>query len=585
MKTKYFVQTLLRCSIISIVAVLTGCGSGEGDEDDSVTSSDLKEPLTTVATTVPFSVYQWYLENKGQITDPDSPRLRGEPGVDLNLQYHKNNTTLGKGVTVAIVSKGLDIKHRNLKENIPDLNKLLHYNYSAQARDVTDPSPTYHDAYLGTALAGIIAAFNKGGGAGRINGIAQSAKLIGINVFNDDGSLAENAIIPQGNVPSALLYSVDPLLDFSSAVDISVNAWEPANIGSVDRHGYRQWVDQATKEGVTTGRNGKGVVYLFPAGDERYGPGKNIQYDTPGFGWSNFNASSVPQVMSICAVNAKGVSSQYSNYGSNLWVCGLSDNGDAENNDIKASPGMLTTLPFDHYTHTFGGTAAATATVAGVVAAILGKRPELNWRDIRLILARTARILPAMKDDPKAEWITTQGLNPYSAAHYQYSKKYGFGLVDAQTAIYYAMDHYKRSADDLLTTHPWWPATCIGAGKPVKKKDFKEHVIDISCQDKKEIEAVDFEIELEHPNFRTLSMTLETPQKTRIPLTKHYAYCGAQKKGQDCSTARFNHVFKTSVTAALGENPNGVWKVHLSKGQILSRGKAPTVKNIKLVIY
>src|SRR5262249_812149 len=43
------------------------------------------------------------------------------------------------------------------------------------------------------------------------------------------------------------------------------------------------------------------------------------------------------------------------------------------------------------YTSTFGGTSAASPEAAGVVALILQANPNLTWRDVKHILARTAR--------------------------------------------------------------------------------------------------------------------------------------------------------------------------------------------------
>jgi proprotein convertase subtilisin/kexin type 2 len=44
-----------------------------------------------------------------------------------------------------------------------------------------------------------------------------------------------------------------------------------------------------------------------------------------------------------------------------------------------------------NYTKMFGGTSASVPLVAGILALVLEHNPNLGWRDVRLILAETAR--------------------------------------------------------------------------------------------------------------------------------------------------------------------------------------------------
>ena len=62
--------------------------------------------------------------------------------------------------------------------------------------------------------------------------------------------------------------------------------------------------------------------------------------------------------------------------------------------------------------------------VSGVAALVLQANPNLTWRDVRAILAGTAR-----KNDPTdGGWSTNN-------AGYHINDNYGFGVVDASAAV------------------------------------------------------------------------------------------------------------------------------------------------------
>ncbi|RPH40436.1 MAG: serine protease, partial [Burkholderiales bacterium] len=70
------------------------------------------------------------------------------------------------------------------------------------------------------------------------------------------------------------------------------------------------------------------------------------------------------------------------------------------------------------------GTSASTPQVSGVVALMLSANPSLTWRDVRLILAKTAR-----RNDPgNAGWEQVGGGRAFS-------HDYGFGVADARAAV------------------------------------------------------------------------------------------------------------------------------------------------------
>ena len=86
-------------------------------------------------------------------------------------------------------------------------------------------------------------------------------------------------------------------------------------------------------------------------------------------------------VIAVCAVDDNGVSPSYGEPGANILVCGRSGNDRGYHHHDAAGRLSLDVL----------GTSASTPTVSGIVALMLKERPDLTWRDVRLILAKSAR--------------------------------------------------------------------------------------------------------------------------------------------------------------------------------------------------
>ena len=130
-------------------------------------------------------------------------------------------------------------------------------------------------------------------------------------------------------------------------------------------------------------------------------------------------------VTAVCAVNHADVRSSYSERGSNLWVCGPSSD------NARGMQGIATTDNGNRYRDDFGGTSAATPIVSGVAALVRGVNGTLTWRDVKLILAASAR----KNDADDSGW--EQGALKYGSntERYSFNHEYGFGMVDAGAAV------------------------------------------------------------------------------------------------------------------------------------------------------
>ncbi|GIQ91732.1 peptidase S8, subtilisin-related, partial [Kipferlia bialata] len=75
----------------------------------------------------------------------------------------------------------------------------------------------------------------------------------------------------------------------------------------------------------------------------------------------------------------------------------------------------------------FSGTSAATPIAAGVGALALAANTDLPGADLRHVLALSSTVL----DSTDSSWI-------FNGAGYLHSKYYGFGLMQASSAVTYA---------------------------------------------------------------------------------------------------------------------------------------------------
>ena len=121
-------------------------------------------------------------------------------------------------------------------------------------------------------------------------------------------------------------------------------------------------------------------------------------------------------VLGAVSVDRRGRRPSYGETGANILVCGSTSD--------DAGRAAITTLAPQGGTRTnFGGTSAAAPMVSGAAALVLAANLALSWRDVRLLLARTAR----RNDASSPDWVTSGPGLPHHP-------EYGFGTVDAQAA-------------------------------------------------------------------------------------------------------------------------------------------------------
>jgi len=330
----------------------------------------------------------------------------------------------GAGVTIAVVDDGMESKHEDLCGNISSVKS---YNY---LKNSTDPDHYYIDSGHGTSVAGIIAAqMNNNIG---LRGAAPSAKLTARN-------LLEMTTISSSAVADAMA------LD-SNSIHISNNSWgAPDKTGLYSEEYATSLWKSAIGNGITSGRGGLGTLFTWAAGNGAYGSNGNIVDNSNQDGQANYHG-----VMAICGIGKDGKKAFYSENGANLWVCahtmgndyvGISTTdrmGDKGGNNPTKSGNFVDRS----YRNDFNGTSSAAPLAAGVIALLLSKYPNLSWRDVREIIAESA-----IKNDPSDTDWTTNGAN------LQINHKYGFGAINANSAIVKAASWTPISSSKIYDTY------------------------------------------------------------------------------------------------------------------------------------
>ncbi|EIW66475.1 kexin [Tremella mesenterica] len=324
----------------------------------------------------------WYAQNELHLQDPMLHQQwhlinTQMPDIELNVTGLWGKGVTGNDVKVVIVDDGLDMESDDLKDN-------FYPEGSYDFNDHTDlPVPRLSDDQHGTRCAGEIAAVpNDVCGVG----VAYTSKIAGVRILSAPISDADEA--------AALNYAYQ-------LNEIYSCSWGPPDDGK-SMEAPEGIILKALVNGVQNGRNGKGSLFVFAAGN---GGGMDDQCNFDGYTNSIFS-------ITVGAVDRKGLHPYYSELCSAMMmVAPSSGSGDHIH---------TTDVGKDKCAHTHGGTSAAAPLAAGVLALTLSVRPDLSWRDFQHIAVRNSVFFNP--DDP--DWEKT-------AAGRMFSYKYAGRFVAA----------------------------------------------------------------------------------------------------------------------------------------------------------
>lgn len=484
-------------------------------------------------TTDPLYRYQWHLENTKQTSFSTSSGLLG---FDINHASLLSKDINGSGVLIAISDSGIEIDHEDLAANY---QTGISKNFQLAAPFDGDPVPDFDDDedMHGTAVTGIIAAVAKNSIGGR--GVAPSAKFGGFNILANGVTQDLTKILFQMTGPFDIFnysYGTEQKFYLPFASDAERTA-----------------IINAYKTGVTSGRSGKGAIYVKSAGNDYA-----IDFSEYEVVWEDFilgNATfsennNYPYTIITAAVNANGESSSYSSPGPNLWISAPggeygfdspaivttdfsgctkgSSKKESKINDFEK--GVNTLNKNCNYTSTMNGTSSAAPNISGVVALMLQANPNLKWRDVKHILASKAAMVDFSTDNIKHPLGTSYDLTGHvyqqgwkkNAANFWFHNYFGFGMVDAEASVEMAKTYnldLGEFKDTLNLNDGNWLYSSGNLNSAIPNNSATGTQNNILVKHNFIVEAVQIKVNVLHDYVSNLGIELTSPSGTKSIIT------------------------------------------------------------------
>ena len=525
----------------------------------------------------PLFAEQWYLRNTGQTGYADNGGVIGE---DLRMGDVLMDGPTGDGIRVAVVDRGLEICHPDLRGSV---EAGASYNFNAVESlgalqtpnafrlEPTDPFNFISTGGHGTSVAGIVAA-QADNGIG-LRGVAPDVLLRSYNLLNAVDSVT--AFVDS--------LGASDFLPNSSNVDIFNLSWGrgaylPVNADTI--------TEQVFAHGTRTLRSGLGAIYVKAGGN---GFRACLSLERPvndQIGCMSSNGSRInnlPYVIVVGAFSADGKRSSYSSVGPNLWVSApggefgtsepalvsVDQMGFKRGTPVRRGPLSGRESPLDNepavnpdgdYMALMNGTSAAAPNVTGAIALILEEQPDLTWRDVKYVVARTARRIDSGVEPVFGEFGESSRLLlpawTENAAGYAYHDWYGFGAMDIDAAVRFVSEYAPGSLGEFRQSG--WFEKNEPLAVPDNDGAGATQTLHVGgLPDDASIEAVILEIDVSHDFPNDLGIHLVSPHGTRSVLNQVFSETLALDGGDN----KVEFKWRILGNAFFGETPNGNWQI------------------------
>ncbi|MEC4985374.1 MAG: S8 family serine peptidase [Oscillatoria sp. PMC 1068.18] len=445
-----------------------------------------------------FYPEQWYLHHEGGYLLDINSHIDAEKAWEITRGV--------RSIVVAVTDDAFDINHPDFQGE----GKIVAPR-DFQGQDFL-PLPENDSESHGTACAGVAVAEENGQG---VVGVAPGCALMPLRTtgFLDDES-----------IESLFNWAVEKGASVISCSWGAAAVYFPLSL--------RQ--SAAIANAATKGRNGKGCVILFAAGNANR-PTNGTIYER---GWTkNVVAGPTqwlsgfavhPDVITVSASTSLSKKSAYSNWGTNISVCAPSNNAPPgtwfpETGYIYTAPeikgylpgrGIFTTdllgqLGYNagDFTRDFGGTSSATPVVAGVAALVLSVNPDLTAQEVKLILQQSAdKIVDQDIDSQLGLRLGTYDKNGHS-------QWFGYGKVNAFQAVQIAKQ--KNRPTQTVTRRI---RDRNNTSLAIPDNNLQGVTSTIRITEKALLRDIQVNVDIEHEFLGDITITLLTPSGEKILL-------------------------------------------------------------------
>ncbi len=528
--------------------------------------------------TDPLYSQQWHLKSTGQEAFSNSA---ASVGHDINIGTLHYQGITGQGIKIAVADSGLEINHPDLRDNVLSGRS---WNYIT---NTNNPTPTSTEGDHGTSVAGLIAAKAFNGIGGR--GVAPDASILGFNIL--EGAWSEQAWLDTHGDSR----TTDTLIVNQS---YGIEDITPINFDRIINQSHEQHLAKVTKEL----NNKRGILLIKAAGNsfnhiETDGYHYKSQLYTTFQTTYSAGSANAPKLsasvtgiedeassfyhtlVSALSADEKNPHASYSTIGASMWVS--APGGDFGIN----APAMITTdlmgcnrgyaelnsliafnrnqegnNPNCNYLSSFNGTSSSAPLASGVAALLFSVNEQLSWRDVRHIMASTAKQIdkdfsPIRAFNNNVEFITEPGWVT-NAGGYHFHNWYGFGMLDASAAVAMATSEDYQLLSALQETQFIKP-TALNANISENNNNGVSNTIYIA--DNLTVEAIQVKISADHGRDADLAIEVTSPSGTKSMILQPQSLLIADQM-DNSKGANFDNTVLLS-NAFYGENSQGDWLV------------------------
>jgi len=481
-------------------------------------------------------------------------------------------------VVIAVTDDGCKLDHTDFDSP----GKFANWGYMSGSTLITRdavsavPSKMYQTgADHGTCCCGVVAAEVD---ASLTAGAAPGCRLLPVKWESSGTSL----MISDSKMMTVLNFIADK-------ADVVSNSWGsspefvfPSNV-----------ISKITQLAQNGGRRGKGIVFLWAAGNENCPVNFSGNIDVPcDNGYNRFgtwqgvatsrvfehNLAGIPGVMHVAALASNAQRSHYSNYGNGISVCAPSSNSHEYWRMAVTGLGILTASgQFPFFDAEFGGTSSATPLTAGIAGLVISANPNLTAFEVVSILQSTAskdlnmtgyNRTPPASFDPNTSWDISP-VAPFDNGDFSdightdgtWSGWFGFGKADAKAAVEAALQLNPPPAPGgNIITKSSSPGTLIPDNIPAGITDI------ITVTDGGTVASVKVDADIAHTYIGDLVIRVISPGGT--PVILHDRNGGSAKN--------INKTYDLTTTPSLaifnGEPANGNWTLEIKDVAAIDSG-------------